>query len=75
MYAVRDGRGKNEEKVYAGFIFLEQERPVSRWHVSDIRELSWTAERQGFGMQMVSLHRSSRKDDILGSDLFQTIDQ
>lgn len=28
MYAVRDGRGKNEEKVYAGFIFLEQERPV-----------------------------------------------
>lgn len=47
----------------------------SRWQVSGIREPSWTAERQGLEVQMVSLHGISRKDDVLASDLFQTIDE
>lgn len=61
------------------FFFLEmrkthgKEASYSRWQVFGIREPSWTAERQGFEIQMVSLHAISRKDDALASDLFQTI--
>lgn len=33
-----------------------KEASYSRWQVSGIREPSWTAERQGFEIQVVSLH-------------------
>lgn len=41
--------------------------------MSGIREPSCTAEGQGFEMQRISLHGISRKDGVLGSDLFQTV--
>lgn len=52
-----------------------KEARYSRWQVSDIREPSWTAERQGFEMRMVSLHGISGKEDILDCNLSQTIGQ
>lgn len=54
---------------------MEKRPVIVGWQVPDSREPSWTAERQGFEMQVASLYGISGKEDILGSDLFQTVDQ
>lgn len=40
-----------------------------------VSEPRYTAVEQGFEMQRVRLPGISRKGDVLGSDLFQTVDQ
>lgn len=78
MLTIKDGRGKDEERCTL-LLFLGirkahgKEASYSRWQVSGIREPSWIAERQGFEIQVVSLHATSRKDDALALYLFQTI--
>lgn len=80
MLTVRDGRGKDEKRCTLLFLLgirkaYGKAASYSRWQVSGIREPSWIAERQGFEIQVVSLHAISRKDDALALDLFQTIVQ
>lgn len=80
VLTVKGARGKNEER-YTLLLFLGirkahgKESSYSRWQVSGIRESCWIAERQGFEIQVVSLHAMSRKADALASDLFQIIVQ
>lgn len=52
-----------------------KETSNSRLQMSGIRERSCTAEGQGFEMRRISLPGISRKDGVLGSDLFQTVDR